>query len=285
MKKPQIIGLGAAIIIGFAYVGAKMYASSIAEEKIDIAIANLVNYVDVDYRNVSVDLLGFDVHVSDIVISPVSSEEKINIDEIVVFDIDKESDMPFSLHIALNGIQIPIDQIEAVKKLGYKDHMLLNADIDYEYNKNEKEIVLNKIQLGAEEVGDIALTFRLSNIDLNPKNVLALLFSYPQIILHNATIMYRDDSLIDRLIKFQAEDQGLEVAQMKDHAITGIENAIAVEEDEFTKSVLTEIKNFVNSPEEISISIRPSKPLPFGRIMRIETPKDLITALNLKIES
>ena len=87
MKKPQVIGLGAAIIIGFAYVGAKMYASSIAEEKIDMAIANLVNYVDVDYRNVSVDLLGFDVHVSDIVISPVSSEEKINIDEIVVFDI------------------------------------------------------------------------------------------------------------------------------------------------------------------------------------------------------
>ena len=55
--------------------------------------------------------------------------------------------------------------------------------------------------LGDEEVGDIALTFRLSNIDLNPKNVLALIFSYPQIILHNATIMYRDDSLIDRLIK------------------------------------------------------------------------------------
>ena len=285
MKKLQIIGIGAAIIIVFAYVGAKTYASSIAEEKIDLAIANLVNYVDVDYGNVSVDLLGFDVHVSDIVISPVSSEEKINIDEIVVFDINKESDMPFSLHIALNGIQIPIDQIEAVKKLGYNDHMLLNADIDYEYNKNEKEIVLNKIQLGAEEVGDIALSFRLSNIDLNPKNVLALLFSYPQIILHNATIMYRDDSLIDRLIKFQAEDQGLEVAQMKDHAIAGIENAIAVEEDEFTKGVLTEIKNFVNSPEEISISIRPSKPLPFGRIMRIETPKDLITALNLKIES
>ena len=203
MKKLQIIGIGAAIIIVFAYVGAKTYASSIAEEKIDLAIANLVNYVDVIYRDVSVDLLDFDVHVSDIVISPVSSEEKINIDEIVVFDINKESDMPFSLHIALNGIQIPIDQIEAVKKLGYNDHMLLNADIDYEYKKNEKEIVLNKIQLGAEEVGDIALTFRLSNIDLNPKNVLALLFSYPQIILHNATIMYRDDSLIDRLIKFQ----------------------------------------------------------------------------------
>ena len=91
--------------------------------------------------------------------------------------------------------------------------------------------------------------------------------------------------MVDRLIKFQAEDQGLEVAQMKGHAIAGIENAIAVEEDEFTKGVLTEIKNFVNSPEEISISIRPSKPLPFGRIMRIETPKDLITALNLKIES
>ena len=271
--------------LGFAYVGTKMYASSIAEEKIDIAIANLVNYVDVDYRNVSVDLLGFDVHVLDIVVSAINSKNKINIDEIVIFDVDKESDIPFFLHIALNGIQIPIDQIEAVKKLDYNDRMLLNADIDYEYNENEKEIVLNRIQLGAEEVGDIALTFRLSNIDLNPKNVLALLFSYPQIILHNATIMYRDDSLIDRLIKFQAEDQGLEVGQLKDHAITSIENAIAVEEDEFTKNVLTEIKNFINSPEEISISITPSKPLPFGRIMRIETPKELITALNLKVES
>jgi hypothetical protein len=285
MKKTHIIGIGATIIIGFAYVGTKMYASSIAEEKLDIAIANLVNYVDVDYRNVSVDLLGFDVHVSGIVVSAINSEDKINIDEIVIFDFDKESDIPFFLHIALNGIQIPIDQIEAVKKLGYDDYMLLNADIEYDYNKNEKEIVLNRIQVGADGVGDIEISLRLSNIDLNPENILAFLFTYPQIMLHNATIMYRDDSFIERLMKLQAETQDRNVTEMKDDIITIIEHTIEEEEDDFTKKVLTEIRKFVDSPEQFSISIEPIKPLPLGRIMRTKNPKDLIRILNIKIQS
>ena len=285
MKKSQIIGIGAAIIIGCAYVGTKMYASSIAEEKIDIAIANLVNYVDVDYQNVSVDLLGFAVHISDIVVSPTKSEDKIHIDEIVIFDVDKDSDVPFFLHIALNGIQIPIDQIEAVKNLGYNDYMLLNADIEYDYNATAKEIVLNRLQVGADGVGDIEISLRLSNIDLNPENVLAFLLTYPQIILHNGTMMYRDDSFIERLMRLQAETQDRDVTQMKDGMIIVIEHAIEEEEDEFTKQALTEIRNFVNAPEKLLISIEPIKPLPLGRLMRTQNPKELIKLLNIKIQS
>jgi len=48
---------------------------------------------------------------------------------------------------------------------------------------------------------------------------------------------------------------------------------------------LNEIKKFLEDPEEFSISAFPSKPLPFGRIMRTDKPQDVIKLLNIQIKS
>ena len=240
MKKKQIVGFGVAVVLIAAYVGIKMYASSVAEEKIDKAIASVANYADVDYKNVSVDLFGLDVHISDVIVSPADSKEKVNINEIVVYDVDEQSDIPLFLDISFNGVEIAIDKLgddaKKIKELGYNDNILLNSAIEYHYNKENNEISLNKLTIGADDVGALDVSFRLGNIDLGPEKIMGILFTYPQIMLRDAKISYHDDSLIERLLKLAAKEQKKNVKEIKNEAIKNIEKEIEKEEDDFTKT-------------------------------------------------
>jgi|TARA_Y100000294_G_scaffold177306_1_gene202229 hypothetical protein len=289
MKKKQIVGFGVAVVLIAAYVGIKMYASSVAEEKIDKAIASVANYADVDYKNVSVDLFGLDVHISDVIVSPADSKEKVNINEIVVYDVDEQSDIPLFLDISFNGVEIAIDKLgddaKKIKELGYNDNILLNSAIEYHYNKENNEISLNKLTIGADDVGALDVSFRLGNIDLGPEKIMGILFTYPQIMLRDAKISYHDDSLIERLLKLAAKEQKKNVKEIKNEAIKNIEKEIEKEEDDFTKNALKEIKDFIDDPERFTISIAPKKPLPLGRLLRVNDPKDIIKLLNVNIKS
>ena len=85
MSKKLITGVSVALILIAIYFGIKMYASNVAEKKIAEAIASLADYVDVNYKKVSVDLLGLDVHISDVLVSPAKAKEKVKINEIVIY--------------------------------------------------------------------------------------------------------------------------------------------------------------------------------------------------------
>lgn len=289
MKKKQIVGIVVAVVLIAMYVGFKMYAANVAKKKIDTAISNIVNFADVDYKNVSVDLFGFDVHISDVVVSPVDSKEKFNINEIVISDIDQKSDIPSFLDISFNGVEIPIDKLgndaKKIKELGYNDNILLNFTIEYHYNKESKEISLNKLKIGADDVGDLDVRLRLGNIDLSKEKIIGILSTFPQIMLYEAKISYHDDSLIEKFMKLLAKEKKENVKQLKNEAKKDIEREIEKENDEFTKNALEEIKDFIDDPETFTISIAPKKPLPLGLLLRVNDPKDIIKLLNAKIKS
>lgn len=287
-KNMKIVGIGVVVFVAM-YSGAKMYASTVAEDKINIAIANIANYADVDYKSASVDLFGLDVHISDVVISPANSKEKVNINEIVIYDLDEESDIPLFLNISFNGIEMPIDNLggnaERIKELGYKDNVILNASLKYRYNKETREINFNKLKIGADDAGDLDASFRLGNIGISPEEIIGVLFTFPEIILHDIKISYNDDSLVERLLELAAKEQNKNVKQMKDEAMQNIAMEIEREQDKFTRNALKEIKDFIDDPERLVISIEPKDPLPLGRLLDVNDPKDIIKLLNVKIKS
>ncbi len=131
-------------------------------------------------------------------------------------------------------------------------------------------------------MGNIDLKFHLSNIDLNPDMIAGLLFSFPQILIHDAAISYNDNSLVQRLIKEAAKENGKEYDSFISDIVKEIDNEIFKEEDKFTKKGLEAIKKFVKDPNKISVSISPEKPIPIGRLQRIDEPKEIIKLLNAK---
>ena len=124
MIKKLIAGIGLALALFAVYWGIQMYASNAAEAKVNEVIAKNASIVDVDYKKVSVDLLRTDVHLFDILVSPVNAKEKISIDEIIISDFDDQSDIPSFLSMTCNGIGLNINDLgknaHKLRALGYK---------------------------------------------------------------------------------------------------------------------------------------------------------------------
>lgn len=290
MSKKQNTGISILIVLIAIFIGIiKIYAANVTEAKVNEAIAKAANFANIDYKKVSVDLLGMDVRISDILVSPVDSKEKLKIDEIVIYDIDDKADIPTFLSMSCNGIELILDELgedaKLLRELGYNDKMMVNLNVNYAYNKEKKEIVIKNIGIGANEAGEINVSFRLGNISLEPEEIAGLLFTFPQVIFHDAEIKYDDDSLAERLMKLGAEKRQISFEDLKKSLIENVETEIAKEKDDFTKKALSEIKAFLEDPREFSISASPEKPYPFGRIMRTDDPKDVIKLLNIQIKS
>jgi len=315
MKKKQIIGICIVAVLIAIYFGVKMYASNIAEKRINFAIAKAVNFVDVDYKKVSVDLLGMDVRISDILVSPTFAKGKLKINEIIIHDIDSKSKIPSFLSVSIKGIELSLKEpwqvVEEIRGLGYTDRLLINFNANYIYEKGKKEFNVKNIGIGVDGAGEINVSFYLGNINLNQKEifVIPLMFMfglgtgggggsiatqsendpkgmYPHIILYEAKATYEDASLAERIIKYIAKDyKNINAEGLKMSFIQAIENEIKKEKDDFTKKALVAIKKFIDDPKELSISVSPSKPCPLGRIMRVDDLKDIIKLLNIRIKS
>ncbi|MEI6746291.1 MAG: hypothetical protein WCL34_10035 [Methylococcaceae bacterium] len=288
MSKKQIAAIGFTVFLIVTYIGVEMYVSNIAEEKVNNAIAKAANFADINYKKVSVDLLGMDVRISDITISPTDSKKKLKIDEIVIRDIDDKANVPTFLSVSFNGIELNMAELgekeELLRKLDYSDKMMVNLNLDYVYNEEKTEIDIKKIGMGADEVGEITASFRLGNISLKPEEIAGLLFNFPQLIFHEAKIEYKDDSLVERLMRLGSEGKKVSVEDFKRSLIQYVEEEVIEEKDDFMKKMLSEFKDFLDSPRKISISASPSKPQPFGRIMNT-TPKDVVELLNIQVKS
>lgn len=289
MSKKQITGISIVVALIAIFIGVKMYAANVAEAKVNKAIEKVANFVDIDYKNVSIDLIGMDVRVSGILVSPADAKEKIKIDEIVVYDIDDKSDLPAYLSMACNGIELNIKDLgedaRQLVELGYTDKLMVNVSADYFYDKEKKELDMKKLSIGADDVGKIILSFRLGNISLEPKELAGLLFTFPQLIFHEAKIEYNDDTLAERFIKLGAKEQQVSPEEFRKFLIENVETEIEQEKDEFVQNALKEVKEFLSDPKEFSISLSPPKPQPLGRIMRANDPKDMIKLLNIRIKS
>lgn len=271
MKKKLLISTVTILVFVCIYFGIKLYASNAAEERINLALEKNAEFIDVDYKNVSVDLIKMDVRISDIRFSPPNEKKKVKIREIIIHEFDDKSDTPLFLSVSLNGLELNPDKFgkrgENIRKLGYTDKLLANLKADYVYEKEKKELNIRKIGISADDVGEISISLHVGNIDLSPENFMALLFTFPQIIVRKAEIVYKDDSLAERFIRLKAREKNMEADKFRSLMVQEIEKEIEKEKNDFARNLLVKIRNFLNDPEEFSVSFTPETPSPLGEIM------------------
>ena len=288
MKKINLISLTVGIILLGSYSGFKFYAEAQAKKEIDKSIAEAASYADVKYGNLSVDVFNLNVHIGDIVVTSKESNEKISINEIVVYEVDRASRIPTFLNIAINGINIKIDDLsndaKKLKDLGYKDSISLNTAIQYHYDDKQKEFDLST-HYSADKMGVFDFNLKLGNLVINQEKIFETLMTYPTIMIHHASMSYDDDSFMTKLFKQDARKKQKTVAEVKQALIQDIDSQIAKHTNEFTEKLLVEIKSFIQNPNKIAITIAPEKPLEIKRLMRLNNPKDLPKLLNVKIKA
>jgi hypothetical protein len=203
------------------------------------------------------------------------------INEVVLNDYDEESEIPSYMDLEFNGIEAEIKQIDELSMLGYEDYLSSNMAISYEFDAEAGEVNIKNLSMGIDDVGSIGIELKLSNI----KNPAALIFTYPSVQIDAAKIVYEDDSLIDRAYTLQAKKEKKSVDEIKDDAIQILDSKIEKTSGEFQKNVLLAIRDFIDDPDELTISVSPQSPVSIKQLLSVRDPQYYIELLKIEVDS
>ena len=278
------------IVLVALYFGINLYAERRVQKEVDNAIAEMSSFADVQYEDVDFDLFSRKASIKGVVISPVGEERRLSIDRVVVLKAKGEKTFFTRLHILFMGVRV--ESGEAGEKvaaflddLGYEpEEMKADIELDYRFKPEERDFRLKTLTYRVKNMGEISLSLHLSNIDLRD-DALSLLLSFPRILIHEAKLSYRDDSLVPRLLRAMAEKRGISVDSMIKEITAEVERGISEEGEQIAAEALEAFRKFLEDPEEISLIISPKNPLPLARIKRARDPAQLLRILNFRIET
>ena len=287
MKKKLWL-LIAVLLLLLVYFGMKTYVSNIAEKEIDKMLDKVSEFVNVNYKSVSIDLFRMDVSISDIFVTPnFNTKQNLVIDEIIIRDIDDKSDIPAFMSISLHGVELKIDnfeQLSELEKLGYPDELLVDLGMDYVFANDELSV--NDLFIKIDDLGELSVDFHLGNLSIQQLGIIKLLFSYPEILLYELQIELDFVPLVERYIESGAEELNISEAEFKSKAIEAIEQDIknARNKDNLLYiSSLVLMKNYIDEPDELSISVSPTSSYQqLGQIQNLSLEE--LDYLNLRIE-
>ncbi|MFH1102405.1 MAG: hypothetical protein V1714_01380 [Pseudomonadota bacterium] len=278
----------AAGVIMAGYFGVKFHLEKIARQKVEEVISKTSGLMEIDYRKVSVNLIGLNTHVKDVTVKATGEKEGIQIDEITVYKARAGKDKSLDVHIALNGISVHADQLiedhDTVRDLGYQN-IKADMEVDYEYDDRKREFRLNTLRLGAKEIGDIDFSFRLTNIELDPEKMALMLFTFPLIEINEAELSYTDDSLVRRLLNFYARKEGKTVDETIRQLTVKMDEEIARANDPLVTQSIEAVKKFINKPNKIMVSLSPKEPVSIGSLRDLVYQNEYIKLLNIRIRT
>ncbi|MEL6854533.1 MAG: hypothetical protein AAFO83_05435, partial [Cyanobacteria bacterium J06607_13] len=257
--------------------------------ELDKAIEEVSAFVDVDYQKVDVSLLGRGTTVKNMVITPVASGVPITVDEMTLYDYKDKNEVPTYLNLAVKGISLSPealgDNAELFSELGYEKDLSANFATEYEYKEGEKTVRLKQLRLGADDVGNVEMNFRFSNVSLDQNAIASLPLSLFGMEFHEAKITYKDDSFMERLFETTAAAEGISVEEAKSAAIQGLEEELEAGNSPLPDTFVSEMKDFINDPDSFSLTFSPSDPVPFSSFASVGGPEEMIELLNVKFES
>ncbi len=293
MKKLFPIIIILLIFVG-AYYGIKSYASNTAEKEIDVFLEEAKEFADIKYDDVEIEPLSQSLSLKNVSVSPNNSNDEIKAREIIVKDVDtntKQGEIPQKLDIEFKGLLIDNsyvgkEDLQLLEDLGYDiDKVEMDLKVDYDYNKNDKELKINNLTASIDEMFDVELNAHISGINIDPKNPEMSAMSMAFASLHNFSLSFKDDSFVDRIFEQSAKQKGVSVAEMKADAKKEIKQMLADAEGNQLKQILSKIEKFIQNTDDISISASPRKPVNFGVIgMNNGNPAKIIEDLNIVVE-
>ncbi len=269
-------------------LGGQFFVSRAAAKEVDKAIDSVAEFVDIDYQRVNASLLGRGTRVKGIVISPVDTSEQYTIDEVVVYRYRAQNDIPTYLNMAVNGMQLSPaalgENAETLKMLGYDKAPAIDLKAEYEYEKDNQSVRLKKLKLSAEDVGNLDVSFHLSNLAWDKSTLESLPLSLIPVQLNEAEIVYRDDSFMPRMFDTTAAANGTSVKQVKQDLVGNL-SANPEMAKMLGENQLKEIQKFIDNPEGFTINFAPEQPVPFSSLMAAEGTESMIEQLNIRFKA
>ena len=304
-KKLIFIPIIIVLLLVIAYIAANRAATTNAKEQ-------MTNYIHknklekiVSYEKVKASVFPKCISIKNL---SINTEEKIiYINEVLVRSLDTKHDIPLYGDIEIRHISSPGSEEftkieEKLKKLGY-DSLKINLRMKFNSNETAKTQNIDYVTT-IENAFKVGLIIKFNNVDfkkireiqksvskkpdkLSPDDFRVALQGISDTAVSYAEFYFKNEGLIDRLMKKEATDKGISEEKIKENACKMLDMQIASVKTTAQKDFLKAIRKFIKKTRKISVKISPRKPVKIGEVIQCITNRDtkLFSNLNFSIET
>jgi hypothetical protein len=270
-KRVVVVGVVVIIVAGASVLTLKRYVESLARAHINETLGSMTQYADVNYGDVTVDLLGRAVHLSDLAITPVGLSRTLRIEEVIVREVGKGTPIPTSLRIMLRGIKVSADDLSAIDpsatfKLVGDTSIQGDVEVAYRYAPDDGKLDVARLGISLPALFTSSLALRLDHLNLGAPDWLHFMMSLEGITLEQADLRFEDTGLLAWLVVARAEQQGVTIEQATQQMLTDAKANIPVDGSLVTPAVQKELADFVAHPGNLHLTVAPKVPIAVGRL-------------------
>lgn len=233
------------------------------------------------------------MHFSNITVTT-DDQVEIPIASFTIENSDFVDTQPRKITLAVEGISLTAenatdeDAKAQMKALGYES-ILGHLRGDFRWDDSANEIHVNAMELGAADVGTLRIAAQVGGITKEflagrqGKEAMELMQS---VTIKSLSINFNNDSVIERVIKMQAEEAGTEPGAFVDGLLAQLPAMLMILQNEpFAKKAEAAVTAFMREPRNLTISASPAQPLPATQIMgaAMIAPQSLIGLLNVDV--
>ncbi len=280
----RIVGIVVAVLIlaGSGYLAAEHLANARMKQNIDAEIEKYREEADVTYEDLRYSLAGSSARMTNFRVA--GREEgagEVTVDEMVVSDFKPKKDkdaFPPLLRFRANGIQLS-EEVNAelsqeLKELGYEQPPRMDAEVEYEYDLETKQLVIDKIALMGNEMGQLSLSLSLDNFQVPPQltngerpNPMQLMAVLSGIAIRSCEIIFEDNGLTNRMLERGAEAQGITREEFVTQLLGDLRENFKADSSTLNRQALTAIEGFLDEPSQLKIRANPSTPISVASIV------------------
>ena len=296
MKK-IILFIVIGIIIGglVAYGIVRYVAVQRAEAEITRLVESTPALEDIQYGKIQVGLIRSTFGMQDIQLRLAGFQEPIYIDRIDLDVSERGHQIPPRAKAEIKGIHLstrhglfnPVrTDLEA---MGYQDIAGL-ITLAYHYDAAGKRLNLNDVIIRADQMGSVRFDLALTDLDLSRlakkssgPDIATLLTTVPMIGVAGGRLTYSDDSFLQRLLHRSAEQSGQKPSVYRLKFKEKLKQLLEREENKRVRQILSTLKDFIDHPKSVTISLNPSKPVTVFQFLLMKKPVDLLELLKVQV--
>jgi hypothetical protein len=294
MKKILMVGTGLTVIIvaGF-FTGLPYFFQSRAKQEISKQVEENSYVENLEYENLKVELWGSRYFLKNVSIKIRGVNEIIRAKEITVFNMKTNNHHLVGLNVEIKGVDIPLksmlsDEFYQALDMVNTDEWLLNIGWFYQYDPDHKILTMESIKIIAPELATIEASIKLLNIDpstILSNNLVNFLSQAVFMSLSEASVSYNDHSLLKKMLSAQNDSTASNLSSIFEMISENVNQMLQKETDEKTRRILESFLKFLDNPGKLTITLSPEEPIPFGRLLWVQYPKEVVELLKMEIET
>lgn len=269
------------------YVGLGAFVDSEVSKEINQSVADTPG-MSLSYNDLNVDIFEHTVHLEGVNMT-LPGGQSFQAESVDILRFDNLNPVPYYVTLAVQGMIVKVDYANFGDWAGALTAMGVNevkgdVVVNYDYNPATQALTLNELDVTNSELGDLNISGvidRLDLIDLRVEKLVGLRIS-------KADLTFKDNSLMDSMlgcvsdkeVKSEEQARSLFCAELEAMAeFAGkADNPVA-------ENALRGLKRFVDQPGTITITARPSEPVPWLYFFMGRDFYDNMRLLNLEVKT